>query len=117
MFSHLKLEKFCYLRDALGAREGGFDSVIIMIRSGLCKRFSAFLAGRSSSLQAKGRLYSAYVRSAMLYESATWPVNKKDVIRLGINNARMVRWICKVRPEDSIFAEELRTRLNLKSMK
>ena len=53
----------------------------------------------------------------MLYESATWPVNKKDVSRLGINNARMVRWICKVRPEDSIFAEELRTRLNLKSMK
>ena len=31
------VEKFCYLRDALGAREGGFDSVIIMIRSGLCK--------------------------------------------------------------------------------
>lgn len=31
------VEKFCYLRDALGAREGGFDSVIIIIRSGLCK--------------------------------------------------------------------------------
>ena len=31
------VEKFCYLWDALGAREGGFDSVIIMIRSGLCK--------------------------------------------------------------------------------
>ena len=53
----------------------------------------------------------------MLYESATWPVDKKDVIRLGINIARMVRWIGKVRPEDSISAEELRTRLNLKSMR
>ena len=38
------------------------------------------------------------------------------MIRLDRNDARMVRWMCKVRPENRISAEELRTRLKLKSM-
>ena len=29
----------------------------------------------------------------------------------------MVRWMCNVRPEDRIFAKELRTKLKLKSMR
>ena len=37
------------------------------------------------------------------------------MIRLQRNNV-MVRWICNVKPEDSISAEELRTVLKLKSM-
>ena len=84
------VEKFCYLGDTIGAREGGFDSVITRIRSGWCnfRDLVPFLAGRSSPLEAKGRLYSAYVCSVMLYESAKWSVNKEDVIRLGMNDAR-----------------------------
>ena len=31
--------------------------------------------------------------------------------------ARMIKWICNVRPEDRIFAEECRTLLKLKSMR
>ena len=53
----------------------------------------------------------------MLYGSDTWPVKKEDVIRLERNDARIVRWMCNVRPEDSISAEEPRTRLKLKSVR
>ena len=28
----------------------------------------------------------------------------------------MIRWICNVKPEDTIFEEELRTKLKLRSM-
>ena len=112
------VEKFCYLGDTVGAREGGFASVITRIRSGWCnfRDLVPFLTGRSSPLEAKDRLYSAYVRSGMLYESATWPVNKEDVIRSRMNDARTIRWICSVRPEHRISADEFRTRLKLKSM-
>ena len=56
-----------------------------------------FLASRCLPLRAK-TVYSACVCyyilcSAMLYGSETWPVTKKDVIRLGKNDVRMVRWI------------------------
>ena len=54
---------------------------------------------------------------AMLYGSETWSVKEKDVIRLERNDARIVRWMFKIRPEDTISAEELRTRLKLKSMR
>ena len=49
-------------------------------------------------LRVKGRLYSAYVRSIMLYGSETCLV-KEDVIRLEKDDARMVRCVCNVRPE------------------
>ena len=48
--------------------------------------------------------------------SEAWPV-KEDVIRLDRNNSKMVRWMCNVRPDDRISAEELRTRLKSKSMR
>lgn len=47
----------------------------------------------------------------MLLESETWPVWEEDVIRWQRHDARMVRWMCSVRPEDEISAEELQARL------
>ena len=38
-------------------------------------------------------------------------------VRLERNDARMVKWICNIRPEDKISAEELKTRIKLKSMR
>ena len=89
------------------------------IRSGWCKfrDLVPLFASSGFPLGAKGRLYSARARSAMLYGSETWPVNEEDVIRLERNDATMIRWLCNVRPEDRIYAEELETRLILKSMR
>ena len=53
----------------------------------------------------------------MLYGCETWSVKLEDVIRLEMNHTRMVRWMCNVKSEDRISAEECRTRLNLKSMR
>ena len=44
-------------------------------------------------------------------------IQKEDVIRLERNDARIVRLTCNVRPEDSISAGELKTRLKSKSVR
>ena len=69
------------------------------------------LASRFLPLGAKSRLYFACVHRIMLYGSWTWPVNHQDVVRIEIDDARMVRWMCNVRPEVRISVEELRARL------
>ena len=62
-------------------------------------------------------VYFPRTHSAMLYGSETWSVKEKDMIRLERSDARIVRWMFKIRPEDTISAEELRNRLKLKSMR
>ena len=47
----------------------------------------------------------------------TWLVKDGDVVNIERNGARMIRWMCNVRPEDNISTEELKTRLKLNSMK
>ena len=49
----------------------------------------------------------------MLYEteSETWTEKKDNVDREKENDARIVRWMCIVRPEDKISIVELRNRL------
>ena len=42
---------------------------------------------------------------------------EEHVIKLEINDGRMVRWMCNVKPEDRISEKELRTRLTFKSMR
>ena len=75
------------------------------------------LASRGLPLGEKGRLYSACVRSILLYGSETRSIKEEDVIRLERNDVRMVRWTCNVKPEDKISAEELRSRGKWKSIK
>ena len=78
----------------------------------------SLLTSRALPLGAKGRLHFACVGSIMLYGSVGWAVEEEDVIRLERNDV-MVRWMYNVedKPEDRISAEELRTRLKLKSMR
>ena len=38
----------------------------------------------------------------MLYRSNTCPVKEEDVVRLDRNDVSMVRWMCKVRPENQV---------------
>ena len=75
------------------------------------------LAGKGLPLEAKGRLYSACVRSVILYGSEAWPVIDENVIRLERNDANMITWMCNVRHEDRTSAGELRSRLKLKKMR
>ena len=73
-------------------------------------------ASRGLVLGAKGRLYSAHARVAMLFGDETWPFKEEYVIRLERNVAKMVRRMCNVRLEDRISVNVLRGRLKLNSM-
>ena len=61
---------------------------------------------RGLSLGAKGRLHFACVYGVTGYGSETWPVKEEDVIGLEMNDARTVRWMCKVGPEDTKKSRE-----------
>ena len=50
----------------------------------------------------------------MLYGSGTWQVKDESKSRLERTDAKTFRWMCKVRLDDRISAEELKTRLILK---
>ena len=94
---------FCYLGDMLGAA-GGCDSATITRVGCAWKKFRELLpvlTSSSLSLRVRGHIYSVCVRSAMLHAAETWPLNTSDLHRLQRNDRAMIRWICKVKPEDT----------------
>ena len=74
------------------------------------------LASGILSLGAKRGIYSTYAPSIKLYGSVAGPV-KKDVIKLDKNDAKVVGWMCNVRPEYRNSIEELNNKLKLNSMR
>ena len=97
------MEEVCYHGNLIGARVGTVDSAITRIRSewSKCRDLVLFFASRGLSLGAEGRLYSAY-GSVMLYESQTWLVKEENMIRPERGDARMISWMCNIRPENRI---------------
>jgi len=71
---------------------------------------------RGASLKAKGRIYSACVRSVMIYGSETWPMKVEDKQRLERTENMMVRWMCGASVRDRIRTEELRGRLAIEGI-
>ena len=61
-------------------------------------------------------MYSAFIRSILLYGNEIWLVKEEDMIRLTRSDPRMVKWIL-FRPEDRISAKKRRAGLTLKSMR
>jgi len=113
------VDKFCYLGDTISSTGGAEEAVIARIRLGW-KKFRDLLpvlTGRGFSLQAKGRMYQACVRSVMLYGSETWAVKECDLQRLERNDMRMIRWICNVSLKDRKPSSELRERLGIECIK
>ena len=106
----------CITKQILSAGTTFPDGYYNMDQERMVQDWMPLLASRYLPSGAKGRLYSVGVRSAALHGSETWPIQEEDVIRLERNVARMVRLICNVRP-NTISAEELWTRLKLKSMR
>lgn len=74
------------------------------------------LVSRVLSLGAKSRLCFCMCKQFLLYGCETSPIKEEDVVSLQRNDARMVRGIYYVRPEDRISADELTTRLKQSSM-
>ena len=64
------------------------------------------ITNRVMPFGSKGRLYSGLV----LY--GTWPVREEDLIGLGRNNTRTVRWTCNVNLKDGNFNEAIKLKSN-----
>jgi len=83
---------FCYLGDMLSA--GGSCSLAIITRCctawGKFKKFLLILTSKNISLTVRGKLFDAYVRSALLYESETWAPTAPDLQRLHRNDRSLI---------------------------
>ena len=66
---------------------------------------------------ANWRLHSACARSVMVHGSETWPFKENDASRLDRNDERTVKRMRIVRPNDRLFAVELKNRLQLNTMR
>ena len=91
---------FCYLGDMLSAG-GGCDLAINVRCQTAWDKFRQLLplfTSKHLSLKTRGRLYSACVRSAMLYGSETWAMTPSSLARLEHIKNAMIWWICGVRP-------------------
>jgi len=58
-----------------------------------CRWYHALLTSKDISLIVRGRLYSRYVQSSMLYGSETWTVRKENEVALQWAEMRMVRCV------------------------
>ena len=109
------VNQFCYLGDMLSAGGGAEASTVARVRSGWKKfrELLPLLTSRTFSHKVKGRLYTACVRSAMLYGSETWPLKQEDLSRVIRTDMQMIRWMCNVSLSDRKSSEELRNRLHI----
>lgn len=112
------VDEFCYLGDMISAGGGAEAGSVARIRSGWKKfrELLPLLTLRGPSLHFKGKLYSACVRSVMLYGSETWAIKREDEQRYERNEMRMVRWMCGASLRDGMHSAELRDRLGIESI-
>ena len=71
------------------------------------------LTARGASLTLKSKIYSACIRSSMIYESETWPMKFEDKQRRERVERMIVRHMCGVTLKDKKTSEELRQRLGI----
>ena len=109
---------FCYLGDMLSAGGGCDLATNVRCRTAWGKfiRLLPLLTSRHLSLKIRGELYSACVRSAMLYGSETWAITKTSLQRLERNDGYMIRRICRVRPMQGTHTNELRDRMGIQEV-
>ena len=79
-----RVDKFCYLGDMIGAEGGAGDAVRASVKGAWAtfRELCPISTVRDASLCMKGRLYSACVRSKMVYRSETWPMKVEDKQKL-----------------------------------
>ena len=109
------VNRFRYLGDVIDAGGGAEEASRARVRSAWCKfrELSPFLTKRGASLTLKGMLYSACVRSVMVYGSETWKTRVEDMNRLVRAERSMVRVMCRVSLKDGKSSEELLSRLGI----
>ena len=98
------VDKFCYLGDTITAGGGAEAATIARTRcgGGKCRELRPLLTMRRRALHLKGKIYTTWVRRAMIYGSETWPVKSEDTDRMKRNAMKMVRSMCGMRLQDRV---------------
>ena len=112
------VESFCYLGDMLGAEGGADAAVTSRVRSGWKKfrELAPFLTSKAPPLKMKGQVYTACVRSSMMYGCETWPTRVGHIQQMERAEMRMIRWMCGVSLADRLSSEELRRRVGVEGI-
>ena len=111
---------FCCLGDMLSAAGGRELSTTTRVKTAWkkIKQLKPVLSSRHFSFKTRGRVYSSYVRSAMLHASETWLATKPCLQRLQRNDRAMIRQICNIKPQDTstVRSTELLARLGIEDL-
>ena len=112
------VDSFCYLGDMLSAG-GGCERAIVTrccTAWGKFRKLLPILTSKHLSLVARGKVFNACVRSAMLHGSETWAPSAPDLQRLRRNDRAMVRWICGIKVHDDVHSDALHARLGIQEV-
>jgi len=108
-----RVDRFCYLGEMLG-EEGGAE---LAVKNRVGKAWGKFntmaplLCNKSVSGKVKGRLYTACVRSCLLYGSETWALTKEYQRKLENTENRMIRKMYGLR--EGIPVEKMRQEMGV----
>ena len=112
------VDQFCYLGEMVSCEAGAREAVKARIRTAWTKwrELSSLLVNRNIPLKSRARIYSACVRSVMLYGAETWATNKEIERMLNSNDRRMLRYMAHVKWEERVPSEEVRRRCGVEDV-
>ena len=99
---------FCYLGDML-CSSGSCDSAIAArccVAWGKFRKLLPVLTTKHLSPRIRGKVYEAWVRSAMLHSSETWGLKDPQ-----LHDHTMIRWICGIKDRDETPSASLLQKL------
>ena len=113
------VHNFCYLGDIIDVNGGVETAITRRIQKAWCKfrELRPILTRKGLAPKIKGRVYSACVRSTMVYGSETWPMKEEQEQKLERVEMQMVRWMCGVKLADGIKSEELLKKLGIEAVR
>ena len=110
--------EFCYLGDMTSAC-GGCDLAVIMrckCAWGKFRQLLSLLTNRHIPLVVRGYVYSASVRSVMLYGAETWATTADTMSPLRRNDRAMLRWMCNVKLNDKVSSGSILSKRGLQDI-
>ena len=112
------VHEFCYLGDMLSSGGGCELAVTVRCRTawGKFRELLPVLTNRHLPLTSRGRVYSTCIRSVMLHGAETWAATSITLNRLRRNDRAMIRWICRVKPQDDVRSDSLLEKLGIKDI-
>ena len=112
------VDDFCYLGDRISAGGGADAAVLARIRSGWAKfnELVPVICGSTMSNKLKGQVYTAFVRSVILYGRETWPMRKDLEDKLDKTEMKMIRWMAGVSVKDRKRNQDLRDEFGIDSI-